>query len=326
MLINICFATDENYINYMATAMISILKTANKADELHFYILCDKISNNSKQYINSLKKFKDFGVEFLDVNINDFISFPAGGPHISNTTYFRYKIAELCPNISKIIYLDCDIIVKQSLAEFFETDIEGYYLAGVEDIGYSYYRQYNPRFIHKDCFYVNAGVLLINLETWKQNNLYNKLMEFTINEADKIEIGDQDVINAVCKGKIKEIDYKWNVQDSFYRLTPERRYNPNRKKIIQVAKFPAIIHYTYKKKPWNTMSMPRTKDWLYFDYLRIDKLWSLKFIKDYFISTLCGSFYHLKNFIRFILDIRTIKYENDYRIVKILCFKIKRKK
>jgi lipopolysaccharide biosynthesis glycosyltransferase len=310
----------------MATAMVSILKTANKSDELYFYILCDKISNDSKHYISSLKIFKDFEVEFLDVNINDFISFPAGGAHISNTTYFRYKIAELCPSISKIIYLDCDVIVKQSFAELFETDIEGYYLAGVEDIGYYYYRQYNPEFIYKDFFYVNAGVFLINLDAWRGNNIYTKLMAFTINESDKIKIGDQDVINAVCKGKIKELDYKWNVQDSFYRSTPERRYNPNRKKIIQAAKFPAIIHYTYKKKPWNTMSMPRTKDWLYFDYLRIDKVWSLKFVKDYFISTLCGCLYYLKNFIRFILDVRTIKYEKNYRIVKILFFKIKRKR
>lgn len=326
MHINICFATDENYLKYMATAMVSILQTANKGDELHFYILCDKVSNNSKQYINSLKKFKDFGVEFLDVDIKDFISFPAGGKHISNTTYFRYKISELCRDISKIIYLDCDVIIKQSLAELFETDIKDYYLAGVEDIGYYYLRQYNPEFIYKSSFYINAGVLLINLKRWRQDKLYNKLMEFTIKDGDKIKIGDQDVINAVCSGKIKELDYKWNVQDSFYRSTPERRYNPNRKKIIQAAKFPAIIHYTYKKKPWNTMSMPRTKDWLYFDYLRIDKVWSLKFINDYFISTVCCCFYYLKNFIRFILDIRTIKYENDYRKVKILFFKIKRKK
>ena len=118
-MINVCFATDENYLQYMATMMVSILKSAKKEDNLHFYILCNQISAKSKEYIKSLKIFKDFYIDFLDMDIKDFEDFPAGGPHISNTTYFRYKIAELCSNIDKIIYLDCDTIVHKDLTEFY---------------------------------------------------------------------------------------------------------------------------------------------------------------------------------------------------------------
>ena len=197
MSINICLATDDNYVKYMSTAIVSILKNAKKEDNLHFYILCNKISNQAKKYIKSLKRFKNFDIDFLDMNIKDFKDFPAGGPHISNTTYFRYKIAELLPEVSKILYVDCDVIIRESLAPLFETDLSEYFLAGVEDVGYYYGRDHNPEYIWRG-FYINAGVLLINLEAWRKNNIYSKLMDFTIKEADKIKIGDQDVINQVC--------------------------------------------------------------------------------------------------------------------------------
>ncbi|MBP3821491.1 glycosyltransferase family 8 protein [bacterium] len=267
IMINICFATDENYLKYMSTAMVSILETADKNDELHFYILCNNISDNSKNNIKLLKRFKDFEVTFIDLDIEEFSKFPSGGSHISNTTYFRYKIAELCPNISKILYIDCDVIVKSSLKDLFEVDLTGYYLGGVEDVGYYYWRTVNDDFyLYKEGFYINAGVLLINLDEWRKNQLFKKLVDYTTNNSELVKIGDQDVINKVCTGKIKQLDYKWNVQDSFYREKPEREFNPNCNCIIEASQNPAIIHYTCVKKPWNDYTMSRATDW-YMDYV-----------------------------------------------------------
>lgn len=258
--INVCLATDENYVKYMATVIYSILTSANENDMLHFYILCNNVSAESKQIVNSLKKEKSCEITFIDLDIKEFEDFPAGGPHISNTTYFRYKIAELLPDVSKIIYLDCDMIVKQSLAELFNTDLTDFYIGGVEDVGYYYWKDFNPEFIYKDGFYINAGMLLINMEQWKKQKLFKKLIDFTVKESNNIRIGDQDVINRVCLNKIKKIDYKWNVQDSFYRLEPEVAYNPNKNEIIQAAQNPAIIHYTNFRKPWADFGVARVKD------------------------------------------------------------------
>ena len=258
--INVCLATDENYVKYMTTVMYSILTSAKENDNLHFYILCNNVSKESKKTVNRIKSAKQCEIKFIDLDIKEFESFPAGGPHISNTTYFRYKIAELLPDVDKIIYLDCDMIVKQSLSELFETDLTGFYIGGVEDVGYYYWKDFNPEFIYKDGFYINAGMLLINMQEWKKQNLFKKLIDFTVKEADKIRIGDQDVINQVCLNKIKKLDYKWNVQDSFYRDKPEVPYNPNKNEIIRAATNPAIIHYTNFRKPWVDFGVARVKD------------------------------------------------------------------
>lgn len=287
--INVCLATDENYVKYMTTVMYSALASANENDLLHFYILCNNVSDKNKQTVNRLKDFKKCEINFIDLDIKEFENFPAGGPHISNTTYFRYKIAELLPDVSKIIYLDCDMIVEQSLADLFETDLTDFYIGGVQDVGYYYWKDFNPEFIYRDGFYINAGMLLINMDLWRRDKLFEKLIDFTNKNADQIRIGDQDVINRVCLNKIKKLDFKWNAQDSFYRPKPEVAYNPERNEIIAAAENPAIIHYTNYRKPWNDLGIVRAKDFwdfylktpfcdnhdkqVYFSYIRLsDKI------------------------------------------------------
>lgn len=265
MTINICLATDENYLKYMATTMVSILASSNRNDNLSFYILCNNISNDSKKYIENLKRFKDFKINFIDMDIKDFADFPAGGPHISNTTYYRYKIADICKDIDKIIYLDCDMIIKSSLQELFDEDISNYLLGGVEDVGYYYWKDKNPDFKCKG-FYINAGMLLINLDAWRKENIGDKLMQYTAEHHNEIIIGDQDVINTVCKNKIKPLKYSYNVQDSFYRTKLEVYENPNRNEIVSASLKPTILHYTNTRKPWDDFTMNRSKDW-YYTYL-----------------------------------------------------------
>lgn len=309
-IINVCFASGESYLKYMATAMVSVLKTAAPHEEIHFYILCNQVSQKSKHYIETLQKFKPCKIIFLDINTKEFDSFPSAGKHITNTTYFRYKIAELCPpNIEKIIYLDCDTIVTQPLSELFNQDLTGYYLAGVEDVGYFYWKNHNPQFIYKDGFYINAGMLLINLDQWRKNNLFHKLVDFTIQHANEIAIGDQDVINRVCLGKIKKLDYKWNVQDSFYRAKPERAVNPHCEEIIKAAANPAIIHYTQARKPWNSLGMPRAQDWIKFNSIRL--------------GPVKGKFYQIKmSFLQALKKISPVHFYETDRGINIQLFGI----
>jgi len=307
MRINICFASDNNYVPHMAASIVSILKNANVDDELYFYILSNKIKQEYKNKLLELKKIKDFNIEYLDINEDDFknFPFPTETKHITITTYFRYKISSILPNLDKIIYLDCDIIVKNSLNELFKTNIENYSLGGVEDIGYISLQKLKIAKYVFTGFYINAGVLLINLKKWREDNIEDKLFEYTLNNKDIINIADQDVINAVLKDNILALDYKWNVQDSFYRYKKQEvKGNINSKKIIMASKNPAIIHYTFKVKPWNAVKMKRSFDWWYYNtfspFLTDKKLskyfllYLLEFLKGIFSITIENDFYRLR--------------------------------
>lgn len=262
--IHICFASDKNYLPFMATAMLSALLSSDPDERLHFYVLCNNMSDQDKKNVSFIKKYKKCEIHFIDLDENAFSQFPAVGAHITNTSYYRYKIPELLENLTKVIWLDCDVIVKDSLWDLYQTDITNFPIAAVEDVGYTYWRTRNSKLIYQG-FYINAGVLLINAALWRKEKAGDALMEYTLLHKDEISIGDQDVINAVFKDRIKSLDYKWNVQDSFLRAAPERAFNNHEKDILLASLSPAVIHYTTANKPWNNYKCPLAKEWFYYN-------------------------------------------------------------
>lgn len=268
MIINICISSDDNYIKYLAVTVASILKNANKSDELNFYILDGEISEENKQKVLELKKLKkDTKIEFVKIDKKAFKDCVKFSEYHTIPAFYRLKMATLLPNIEKIIYLDCDIIVNESLAGLFEENIDDYYMAGVEDLGYFYFYDKYWKYDNFDQFYANSGVLLLNLKKWREDNLEEKFFDYIKNNKDR-HSHDQNIINIVAKDKIKKLELKWNVQDSFFRKD-ERNWHPLKNEIKKAIKEPAIVHFTGEKKPWEDCLIPAAH--LYTKYIKYTK-------------------------------------------------------
>ena len=145
------------------------------------------------------------------------------------------------------MYLDCDLIVLSSLKDLFSTNIDNYYIAAVEDYGYYYLNLHLD--YHITDFYVNTGVLLINLDLWRKNNLAEKFITIKEKSAKNFVFVDQDVINLCCINKIKNLPLEYNFQHDFFEVNRKFRYHPLNNKIKSV-KNKKIIHYTTPDKPW----------------------------------------------------------------------------
>lgn len=265
MEINICFSSSNEYSQHLGVAIASILKNANKTDELNFFVLDGGIEDDNKSKILSLKTIKPFNIEFLKIDYDNY-----KGMHIEDNnyvtivSYFRYSIANLLSNIDKVLYLDCDLIIRESLEELYSTDINDYWIAGVEDIGYYSHRRFLNR--ETESFYINTGVILMNLAKWREDNIAQQLFDFTFKNGDILVHQDQDVINMVLNEKSKPLDLKWNVQDLCFQKNTWRKHVLG-KEIKQAAKNPSIIHYTGPKKPWqNPLLVPASN--FYLEYLR----------------------------------------------------------
>lgn len=248
--INVCLSCDDNYSKYAGVVIASILEKASNKDNLSIYILDGGISDIRKQEILSLKSIKDCKIEFVEIDSNLFEDYKQIKTHsyIALPAYYRLKSASLLPNITKIIYFDCDVIVKSSLANLFNIDINDYAFAAVRDI--------NKRMLKKNPNYVNSGVLLLNLDYWRKENIEEKLLNFTRENIDNIKTGDQEVLNRCLLGKIKVVDDVWNVQSS--NFTNRSSYTNT----------PKVIHFVAKNKPWNRKSFSYHKN-EYFKYLQL---------------------------------------------------------
>ena len=166
-----------------------------------------------------------------------------------------------------MLYLDCDIIVTGDVGELFDVDLEGKSAAGVEDVGFRWLA-YTKRAIFLDnkpynvlnyCTdvlgikdpggYVNAGVLLFDLEKCRQKVSFRDVVE-TLHSRNFF-YNDQDVLNILLEGNIKQVDCKWNYMNNiaFYLECDRKEF---RELYLDLYREDyRIIHYISAKKPWN---------------------------------------------------------------------------
>lgn len=248
--INVCVSADDNYSRYAAVVIASVLANAKESDDLYFYVLDGGISEESKAKIFQLKSFRDCSINFVKIDNNLFKDYMEVKTHgyISLPTYYRMKAASLLPDVDKLIYLDCDIVVNASLEELFSADMDGFAIAGVRDT-----KKSNSKISPT---YVNAGMLVLDLNLIREKNIEHEFLVWTKEHFDEIKTGDQQIINETLNGKIKLLHSKWNVQSSNFTNRSSYETRPN------------IIHYVSSQKPWKKGS------WNYFKhyYRQYEKL------------------------------------------------------
>lgn len=251
--VNICLACDNNYARYAAVVIASVL--ANTKNFVNVYILDGGVDDENKNAIFELKSINDCNIVFVPIDISMFEDYKKVATHkyITIATYYRLKLAQLLPDVKRIIYFDCDMVVNTDLSELFNTDLENNIIAGVKDI--------NKRMLKKNPSYINAGMVLFDLDKIRKNNIEQEFYEWTNNHFETIKTGDQEIINEVLKGKIKIVDDEWNVQSS--NFTNRSSY----------TKHPKVIHFVARKKPWHFISFSYHRRY-YFKYLQLTK-WRL---------------------------------------------------
>lgn len=263
---DIFFASDDKFSQHLCTAMASILVNSLSFENFRFYVLDGGISNKNKAKIEKIKQIKDCKIEYIkiDDSLFDICPITPECQHISKQTYYRYLIPKLKPELEKCFYFDCDIVVKNSLNEFWNTDIEDNYIAAIEELWEEAHTYYENNGISKS---FNAGVILINNQKWIKNNISKKLFENTkiLVENQKIRWVDQDVLNYTLNGKVKFVHPKCNLQQTAYFDGQYSLYTDQ--EINEAKAHPIIIHYSGNLKPWNkTCLHPLWKK--YFKYLK----------------------------------------------------------
>lgn len=275
--ISICFVTDENYAKYAGVTINSIIKNNSTNNFLHFYILHTDLTTKTTK--NLQKILKNTSADFINLSKykEKYDILPQKVKHITKTSYYKFLIADILQNLDKVLYLDCDIVVQNSLNELFNIDVSDYLFGAVEDVGYTYYLKSNDSFKLKfKC--INSGVMLINCEKWRCEKLSEQLFSNAVNP-ELCGFGqDQPVFNYTCKDRIKFLDFKWNVQNTFMNKSKEIIDREDYKKAINDPDFYSILHYTYIDKPWNVPTIQMADNfWKYYMQTPFCKFADLKF-------------------------------------------------
>ena len=267
--VSICFASDDNYAPYLKVAIYSLLCNRNRERSYDIIILHKRISREHQGEILGLADGKS-GVSIRFVNVVEAdreLQSDVGCYYAVETNYRLLLFSKLFQNYRRMLYLDCDIIVTGDVGELFDVDLEGKSAAGVEDVGFRWLA-YTKRAIFLDnkpynvlnyCTdvlgikdpggYVTAGVLLFDLEKCRQKVSFRDVVE-TLHSRNFF-YNDQDVLNILLEGNIKQVDCKWNYMNNiaFYLECDRKEF---RELYLDLRREDyRIIHYISAKKPWN---------------------------------------------------------------------------
>jgi lipopolysaccharide biosynthesis glycosyltransferase len=89
-----------------------------------------------------------------------------------------------------------------------------------------------------DAKYFNAGVMLMDLRRWREEEIARRSFEYLAQYGDRVYFWDQEALNAVLTGAWGELDGCWNWHPSLDRLEGATRGEPR------------IAHFSGNLKPW----------------------------------------------------------------------------
>jgi lipopolysaccharide biosynthesis glycosyltransferase len=264
--VGIAMSSSENFAPFCATAIKSIIDNSNSKRNYDIIIMESDIHEKVKILIKKMAESRpNISIRFLNVEQRISKYRLRIREHFTVQTYFRLLIPDLLPDYEKVLYLDCDLIIKADVSELFDTNIQEYYIAGVPDTvlagilnGYdksknTYYKNQVRIKEENMLTQLNAGVLLMNLAAIRAEYSADEMLEYA--QAGAFELADQDVLNSLFQDSIMLLSHEWNAADDeqgtlrayVATFAPRELFH----QYSAALKNPKIIHYLGTIKPWN---------------------------------------------------------------------------
>lgn len=260
--IPIAIAFTPNYF-VQAAAMLKSLLDASTGD---FEIICmvsDPIPQKMQEKLVRLggERFK-----FRYIPLKGRLEGLYVDPRYTEAASFRLLLPELLPEYDKILYLDCDIVVRQDVGRLYrETELGENWLGVVFEASIE---QQAERFRALGCDpyrYFNSGFLLMNLAQMREDGVTERLLDAC--RVPYLEFPDQDALNQVCQGRVVPLSPLYDSIRTFF--IP--KYKPDFVRQYGEALWDAVqkegtIHYT-GGKPWDLFTVQFRAWWQVFDSL-----------------------------------------------------------
>lgn len=238
---------------YMPTGVMTYSVCVNNPDaDITFHIICDEsvTAVQKEDLAETICSFSGKKVIFYSIDSQVVSNFPALSNLVPPTaTYYRLFLTRILPeSLDKVLYLDGDIVVRKSLLPLWDTDLTNYAIAAVSDKPSERPEMFSRLQYSPDLGYVNAGVLLINLHFWRENDVMASFVEYIQGHSDILIYQDQDVLNYIFRDKKFLLPLEYNFQQDILQKYCYHRYEDE---IRSAIKDPVIIHYSGFVKPWS---------------------------------------------------------------------------
>jgi len=209
----------------------------------------DLTLDDQKEIIGFLPEIAGF--HFIPVNPEMFVGFPEFKRY-PQQIYYRLAAPLLLPaELDRILYLDVDTIVINSLKPMYTSSFDGAYLMAC-----THTRKFLTKInqlrlsMESDAPYINSGVMLLNLTALREKVNLDEIRQFAMEHKEQLLLPDQDILTALYTERVKLLDSLiYNLSDRTLNLYNAR---PGNKKLYLewVRKNSVIVHFFGSNKPW----------------------------------------------------------------------------
>ena len=173
--------------------------------------------------------------------------------HVSPAAYYRLLLPELAPpDVRRLIYLDCDLVIQRDLGELWETEMKGAVLLAAPELAARAQFVSSPEGIYRhrdvglkdDQLQFNSGVMLINLDAWREERIATRAFAYLSAAAANLRWHDQEALNVVTADRWAPLDPRWNVTMHVFHGAADAL------QARDLIADPYIVHYNTAHKPW----------------------------------------------------------------------------
>ena len=280
MKINILYCSDNNYAPYLGISITSVLKSNQDVEKITFYVVNDNISEDN---LNRLKQcFEGYGQsrELILIDGRAWVDrlvemdiFPYRGGQTTNLRLFFMEYIER--DVDRLLYLDCDTLVLESLQPLFETDMGDAAGAVVLDsLSGAEYKKIVG--FEAEDHYFNAGVVLFDVANWKKHECERRLSEYMRDPKYHLPNNDQDFLNILLKDCKTILSPKYNFQvthriysnKAYYKIYSKVGYYKSEE--IDAARSTPVILHAYRflgQFPWHKNALHPWRS-LWWEYVK----------------------------------------------------------
>ena len=260
---------DKNYILPLQV-MLTSLYMNNPGEDVELYLLHSRLQEKELEPLE--KQCGRLGYKFFPVKIEDswFSQAPVTKQYPREMYYRLLAPCFLPQKLHRILYLDPDILVINSLKPLWETDMKGRLFAAAAHTGKTNLaNNINQVRLGTTNKYFNSGVLLINLDQGRKEILPEEIFRYAGEHAKELLLPDQDILNAVFGSRTLELDdYLWNYDARNYSTYLLRSGGVC--DMDWVMGNTGILHFCGKTKPWQAGYIHRFGI-LYKHYMQINR-------------------------------------------------------
>ena len=262
-MIPVVVAFTPNYIVPVAVTLRSLLDSSGG----EFLVICLVTEQPSEAVIRKLEKMGGGRVKIEYVNLSGRLNGVYTSPRYSEAASFRLLLPELLPEYDRVIYLDCDIVVRQDISRLLEAvNLGDNYLAAVYEAPIENQAE---RFKALGCSpkeYFNSGFLVMNLALMRKDKICERLLDAC--RVDWLEFPDQDALNMVCQGRVTPLSPVYNAIRTFFlpQYKSEFLAQYGSWELWEEVQHNGTIHYT-GGKPWNLFTVKFGEWWRVYDTL-----------------------------------------------------------